>query len=117
MTRNASAFDPAQIAVLRSLRGGALLPQLLKVYRDEARQQLQKLAAAVAAADATTVRSISHTLKSSSFSVGATCVGELCATLEAGVRNQSLADGGAALATQISAAYESLLPELEQLVA
>ena len=117
MTEAASEFDAAQIAVLRALRGGALLPQLLKVYRDEAGQQLQKLAAAVAAADATTLRSISHTLKSSSFSVGAKRVGELCATLEAGVRNQSLADGGAELTAQITAAYESLLPELEQLVA
>ena len=116
MTEVVSEFDAEQIAVLRSLRGGALLPQLLKVYRDEARQQLQKLAAAVSAADATTLRNISHTLKSSSFSVGAKRVGELCATLEAGVRNESLADGGARLTAQITAAYESLLPELEQLV-
>lgn len=116
MTEPASQFDAAQIAVLRSLRGGALLPQLLKVYRDEARQQLAKLAAAATAADLAALRSVSHTLKSSSFSVGAKRVGELCAALETGVRSQTLADGGTQLTAQIAAAYESLLPELEQLI-
>jgi HPt (histidine-containing phosphotransfer) domain-containing protein len=116
MTESASEFDAAQIAVLRSLRGGALLPQLLKVYRDEARRQLAELATAVTAADPATLRSVSHTLKSSSFSVGAKRVGELCAALETGVRSQTLTDGGTLLTTQIAAAYESLLPELEQLI-
>lgn len=112
-----SQFDAAQIATLRALRGGTLLPRLLGLYREQTAPQLTSLAAAAAAGDTAALIGIAHSLKSSSFSVGAARVGALCASLESAGRSGTLPDGGRELARQIGEAYAALLPELEDLLA
>ena len=113
----ASAFDAEQIEMLRSLRGGALLPQLLRTYREEGAKQIAALKAAAEKADHETLRGVAHSLKSGSYSVGANGVGDVCKALETAARMGTLEDSGRALVAQVASTYARLLPELEQLIA
>jgi HPt (histidine-containing phosphotransfer) domain-containing protein len=108
-------FDTAQIAMLRGLRNGALLPQLLRLYREQAPGQLAAVGAAAAAGDAAAMVRAAHVLKSASFSVGARRVGELCAALEAEARGGALHDAVAA-AQALEAAFAALQAELASLL-
>ena len=84
---DAPELDPEQIAMLRSLRKGALLPQLLRTYRDQAPQQFAAMHAALAAGDIAALGGVAHSLKSASYSIGAKRIGDLCAALEASARS------------------------------
>ena len=86
-------LDAERIALLRTLRKGALLPQLLRSLLDQTPGQLGAMDAAVAAGDIATLGMVAHTLKSSSQSIGANRFGELCAAVEAAARSN---DGAAA---------------------
>jgi two-component system sensor histidine kinase/response regulator len=106
-------LNPKQIDMLKGLRNGALLPQLLRTYRDDARTQIDRIRVAVGANDIATVVSTTHSLKSASFSIGADGIGQLCAGMEAAARKGELPDGSA-LGDQLDSLYASLLPELER---
>jgi HPt (histidine-containing phosphotransfer) domain-containing protein len=72
------------IGVLQSLVGddACVLRDFLTEYRTCAQQDAAALRAAAAAGDGLRVSGIAHRLKSSSRSVGALALGELCAALE-----------------------------------
>jgi CheY-like chemotaxis protein/HPt (histidine-containing phosphotransfer) domain-containing protein len=74
------------IGVLQALVGddADLTRDFLTDYRACAREEAAALRAAAAAGDRKGVTAIAHRLKSSSRSVGALALGELCADLEAG---------------------------------
>jgi HPt (histidine-containing phosphotransfer) domain-containing protein len=108
----APELDPQQIAMLSGLRKGELLPLLLRTYRDQLPQQLADMTAAAAAADVARLGGIAHSLKSSSYSIGATRMGDLCAALETAARRGDNADGPRRC-TELAAAWERLRPELE----
>jgi HPt (histidine-containing phosphotransfer) domain-containing protein len=111
-TGAAPELDAQQIAMLRGLRKGALLPLLLRTYRDQMPKQLADMTAAAAAADVATLGGIAHSLKSSSYSIGATRLGDLCAALETAARQGDNADGPRRC-SELAAAWERLRPELE----
>ncbi len=106
-----SQLDPQQIALLRGLRNGALLPQLLRTYRDQATTQIAVLCQAAARSDHAALRITAHTLKSASFNVGATHIGQLCAQLEAKAMAHDMQDC-AALCTTLQERYALLLSEI-----
>lgn len=108
-----SQLNPKQIDMLKGLRGGALLPQLLRTYRDDAKAQIERIRAAVGTNDLPAVVSSTHSLKSASFSIGADGIGNLCAGMEAAARKGELPNG-ADLGSQLAALYSSLLPEIEK---
>jgi len=105
-------LDPQQIAVLRGLRKGLLLPMLLRTFRDQLPQQLAAMTASAAEGDVARLGSIAHSLKSSSYSVGATRMADLCTAIEASARQGDGAEGPARCAA-LAAAWERLRPELE----
>jgi HPt (histidine-containing phosphotransfer) domain-containing protein len=107
-----SQLDPQQIAMLRTLRNGALLPQLLRTYRDQVTKQVAELRAAVDRLDHATLRIVAHTLKSASFSVGANRVGELCTDLEAHAIKQTLAHCAGQI-TALEVGLVDLLTEID----
>jgi two-component system, sensor histidine kinase and response regulator len=109
---HSNQLDPQQIALLRGMRGGTLLPELLRTYRGQATKQITELEMAANNADADAVRLIAHTLKSASFSVGATGIGELCAQLEQNARTNRL-DANAALYGELVERFASLVAEIE----
>ncbi len=105
-------LDPEQIAMLRGLRKGALLPQLLRTYKEQLPQQLAAIEAALAAGDVAAVGGVAHSLKSASYSIGAKRLGDLCAAIEAAARGGDAAavgDGCGGLA----GAWALLQPEIE----
>lgn len=108
-----SQLDPQQIRLLRGLRNGALLPQLLCTYRDQAAKQIEGIQAAVRVCDHDAVRLAAHALKSASFSIGAARMGELCAQLEANARTQT-SGNTQALCHELNECYVALLPELDK---
>lgn len=120
MSQSQSAMTPQfsnqlnaqQIALLRSLRNGTLLPQLLRSYRDQAIVHIENLRAAAAREDAEAVRLAAHSLKSASFSIGATAIGELCAQLETNARTHRMA-GNAPLCGELIERFSALLTEIE----
>ncbi|MEQ1580587.1 MAG: Hpt domain-containing protein [Steroidobacteraceae bacterium] len=105
-------LNPKQIDMLKGLRNGTLLPQLLCTYRDDAKVQIDKIRAAIGSNDLPVVVSSTHSLKSASFSIGADGIGALCAAMESAARGRALSNGPE-LASQLESLYSSLLPELE----
>jgi HPt (histidine-containing phosphotransfer) domain-containing protein len=110
-----SQLDGQQLALLRGLRGGTLLPELLRTYRDQALQQIEAIRNSLQSGDTAAAVSIAHSLKSASFSIGANCLGDLCAELEASAPDAPAANR-MRLATELSARYDTLLPELARLL-
>jgi HPt (histidine-containing phosphotransfer) domain-containing protein len=111
-TEFGTQLDPQQIALLRGLRNGTLLPQLLRTYREQAVTQIADLRAAAAKDDADAVRLIAHTLKSASFSIGANGIGELCTQLENNARANQLGSN-ATLCGELVERFTALLGEIE----
>ena len=111
-TPSTTELDPQQIAMLRGLRKGSLLPRLLRTYRDQLPPQLASMAAAAATGDLVTLGAVAHSLKSASYSIGATRMGDLCTAIEAGARQGDDAAGPQQCAA-LSDAWARLRPELE----
>ena len=109
--QTADAPAPAlDVAVLRRLVGDApaILSELLAEYAHSIARAVPELRSAVAAKDHEQTAAIAHRLKSSSRSVGALPLGDLCVELEnAGKRN----DGPAV--EHCMARFETLLAEVE----
>ncbi len=106
-------LDPAQISMLRGLRNGALLPQLLRTYRDQSGALVTAIGTATANGDASALLFAAHTLKSASFSIGARRMGELCTSLEAAGRADDLS-ATALLCTELEKRFAALTTEIEQ---
>jgi two-component system, sensor histidine kinase and response regulator len=95
---------PVDIQVLKDLVGddAEMIKDLLQEYRDNSAATTKALHAAFQAGQWSTVGSTAHKLKSSSRSVGAMALGELCAKLEqAGKANDAKT-------------LESLLPDFDK---
>jgi HPt (histidine-containing phosphotransfer) domain-containing protein len=94
-------LDAACLQRLHDLDPGAkagLVARVLRTYVQSLAKLLDQLASARASADAAALRHVAHTLKSSSASVGALALSELCAEVE-----RQLRDGAAPPASQIDA--------------
>jgi len=107
----ATQLDEEQLATLRMLRNGQLLSGLIRTYRSQTEQQLVNIRSALDARDGTGVASIAHSLKSASFSLGATRMGQLSAALESAAIQRDL-DQCQSIVTALQESYGALLPEL-----
>jgi PAS domain S-box-containing protein len=112
----ASALD---VAVLQRLVGDdpAILHDFLSEYAHAAAQAVAELRTAAAAQDHAQIAATAHKLKSSSRSVGALPLGDLCAELEnAGKRNDgpAVAHGMAHFETLFAEVEEELAPLLSE---
>ena len=90
-TTSAQVLDPAALQRLRELdpRGEArVVPRVLTAYEASLSRVIEELQAARAAGRVEHVGRIAHTLKSSSASVGASRLSDLCAAVERGARQQ-----------------------------
>lgn len=115
-----TVLDAQALAGLRQLDPtGAtrLLQRVLTTYRSSLARLLAQLAQARGAADLPTMRLVTHTLKSSSASVGALSLSALCAEAEKSLREgridrlDPLLDQLLAEATQVDAAVHQLLSD------
>ncbi len=110
-----SVLDPEMLASLRGLGDAAFLAEVLELYESDAETRIRKIRRAIAASNGATVASEAHALKSSSGSIGATTVRDLCAGLEAAGRAGSL-DGATEKVAALRNECARAVSELRKLV-
>jgi HPt (histidine-containing phosphotransfer) domain-containing protein len=113
-------LDPVALARLRELDPNGenqLIERVLKAFQTSAARLMPQLQAARKASDRTTVRLVAHTLKSSSASIGAITLSQLCSELEATIRNDTGDDiepGIAAMTAALDVALHAIERQLAQ---
>jgi two-component system, sensor histidine kinase and response regulator len=115
--RGTASLDAAAVSGLRELdpegRNG-LVERVVKAFQESLARLAPQLLSAMQANDAKVIRHVSHTLKSSSASIGALRLSSLCAELEAAVR-AGVSEGLEVRVEAICAEIENVKPALEQL--
>ena len=99
-------LDPEALARLSELdpKGeNQLLERVLRAFQTSAARLMPQLEAARLSHDRATVRLVAHTLKSSSASIGALGLSQVCAQIEALIRAESADDLDPLLRTMRSA--------------
>jgi len=109
---NASQLDLKHIEMLRTLRNGTLLPQLLHTWRQEAQKQLHDMQDAIQRRDCHVIATLAHSFKSSSYSIGAPHLGAACTELENAARGKDLSNAVTLLAA-LQQRFMSVQSELE----
>lgn len=97
------AINPETVAELRSLMGDAL-KEVIEVYLEIMPGQIRELDEAISSGDADRVFNISHKMKSSSSSIGATGLAEKAEAIELTAREGSI-DGTAEMFSELEALY------------
>jgi len=111
-------LDPVALARLRELDPtgeNKLLERVLKAFQTAAARLMPQLEAAREANDRTTVRLVAHTLKSSSASIGAVTLSQLCSELEVTIRNDTGDDiepGIAAMTAALDVALQAIARQI-----
>jgi HPt (histidine-containing phosphotransfer) domain-containing protein len=111
----AEVLDRSAFAQLRETVGDdeVFLADLIHAYRQDSRQLLAAMSAALAARDAVALRRAAHSLKSNSASFGATALAALCRDLE-GEAQVGAHDLAAGRVAQVAAEYERVERALAQ---
>ncbi len=106
------SFDPTVLQELRASVGGddGFITELINTYRADSGGQLDAIEAAITGSDPAALVRPAHSLKSSSASVGAQKLSEICRGLELDARSGLIADGArlAALRSEWSEVGEAL---------
>lgn len=112
-----ACLDAAALSGLRELdpqgRNG-LIGRVVKGFQDSLARLVPQLRSAMQANDNHAIRYVSHTLKSSSASIGALRLSSLCAEIEAAVRSGQT-EGLQQRVDAVCAEIESVKPALDQL--
>lgn len=90
-----SAVNAAKLETIRALDatgGNEILCSIIGLYLDNSLTLLNTLEKAWSTGEVDTIRSVSHTLKSSSNQIGAEILGELCREVEHEARNNNSYD-------------------------
>lgn len=115
----AAALDPEALQRLRELDpsgSSKLMERVVKAFDGSVARLLPQLRQAQAVGDAAGIRQVAHTLKSSSASIGAVKLSQLCAEMEALAREgrtDGMPERIAALATETAAVLEALKHTLD----
>ena len=101
---------------LRELLGTGGVAQIVAMYLADAPRLVAQLQRASHAGDLPSLRSVAHTLKSSSANVGAMALSEACKTLEHGIRDGTVTQPHPYV-SRITEEYARLEPALRVLAA
>ncbi len=110
-----SAIDAKLLQSFREMVGekaDPILAEMIDCYLEDAPKLLSAIALAIARRDPTQLRSSAHTLKSSSATLGATTLANLCRNLEVMSRSGST-DYGTDPLSQLEAEYERVKTALQ----
>ena len=110
-----SQLDSERIAMLRSIRNGALLQKVVQSYMADSPPQVTAFLAALGVTDAVAALRVAHALKSASFSIGAKHVGAICEHIEQSLRQGATLDV-AAVSAMLSASHTAVIAELGRLL-
>ncbi|MFL6710465.1 MAG: response regulator [Massilia sp.] len=105
----------ANIRALSADRGPVLVRRVVTAFITDTPRQFPTLQTALAQADATALRKIAHSLKSSSANVGAEALAQLCKALELLGRSNST-EGAASLLADIEHEYQAVRLSLSALL-
>ena len=114
----ASVLDPVALARLTELDptgANRLLARVLQAFQTSVARLRPQADAARISGDQAALRLVAHTLKSSSASIGAMHLSQLCAQIEAMIRGGSVDDLDAQL-DALGAALDQVLTAIEQLL-
>ncbi|MEB3337140.1 MAG: response regulator, partial [Leptolyngbyaceae bacterium] len=103
-----SGVDSKLLATLMKLDGeysAEILAEVIDSYLDDAPQQLKTIATAAEKGNARVLRQAAHTLKSTSATLGAIALANLCKELEAMARNDNL-ENSVHYSQQVDAEYQ-----------
>ncbi len=117
-TRSPTVLDAAALERLRELdpKGeNQLLQRVLKAFETSVARLVPQLLQARAAADSAAIRHVAHTLKSSSASIGALALSQMCAHIEASARAGTLDLAGPGI-DDMCREIEFVLQALKQLL-
>ena len=89
-------FDQAQLTHLRTLLGAGF-SELVRRFRESAREQIAEMQVALRQKDAETLCRASHKLRGAAASLGARAMAEICARIEARAQAGALAETAADL--------------------
>jgi HPt (histidine-containing phosphotransfer) domain-containing protein len=109
------AIDAQTFQELRAIAGtdvDEVMSQLIECYLEDVPQRLQAINQAVNQGDAHALKMSAHALRSSSITIGATFLSQLCAALEAMGRAGTTAEA-AKLLIQLDAEYERVEDALQ----
>jgi CheY-like chemotaxis protein len=107
-----AAVDPAVLEKFRAMMG-EVASELIAVFLDDAPKRLAELREAKDQGDLEKLERAAHTLKSSSATLGAMPLSDLCRDLEAMGRERTL-EGTAEKVTQVEAEYARVKAALEE---
>jgi HPt (histidine-containing phosphotransfer) domain-containing protein len=113
----ATTLDPAALQRLHELDPSGtsrLVERVFKAFEDSIERLRPQLLTALARGDATGLRHVAHTLKSSSASIGAIKLSSLCAEMEAMTRDgqtDGMAERTHELCAEIDAVLAALKPD------
>lgn len=113
---NTKSIDPQALQAIIDMAGdsaGEAIVEVIDSYLEDAPQLLQAIRRAIASEDLPSLRAATHTLKSTSATLGATTLSALCKQLEA-IGNVAAIRAALALAYQIEAEYESVKGVLQE---
>ena len=103
------------IRALSQDRGGALVAKVIAAYVGDTPAHLQTLGRAIAGQDATCVRKVAHSLKSSSANVGAETLAQLCKEMETLGRADSV-DGAAMILVDMEQEFQAVRHSLSAIL-
>lgn len=110
----AAVLDPQALARLRELDPDGqskLLARVAQAFATSVARLLPQMKTAFEAGDLAAIRHVAHTLKSSSASIGAVKLSQLCADIEAMSRDgrvEGLADAIASFRSEVASAQSAL---------
>lgn len=117
MSSAANQLDPAALQRLRDLDptgSSRLLDRVFRAFEDSIARLRPQMLGAVAAGDTAGLRHAAHTLKSSSASIGAIKLSQLCAEMEAMAR-EGRTDGMTDSTHQLCAEIDAVLAALSRM--
>ncbi|MCQ8181249.1 response regulator [Methylomonas sp. SURF-1] len=106
-----TAFDSAELRSLRQIGGDELVAEVLRLFRENAAQQIRAIATAIENRQSTEVRQAAHSLKSTAANIGAAQLAELARNLEHAARDNTLAFDSL-VAESLQTAYKAILQQL-----
>jgi PAS domain S-box-containing protein len=108
------ALDPATMQRFRDLQmggAGSLVDELIGIFLEDTESRIAELDAALGERDAASVGTLTHSLKGSSYSMGAKCLGSACLELEE-VPAAELFERGPGLLLEIKREFDRARDEL-----
>ena len=111
-----SVLDSQVLEALREIAGDdfdGLLAEVLDSYLEDAPPRIADIQTAIAVDDPKALQQSAHAFKSSSLTIGATSLSQLCATLEA-LGRQGTTEGAIRLFAQLDAEYNLVKVALER---